>query len=379
LENVEGVVLQDQVASGALAPMERPRVDQDSQGDLTSPVQNAATVETLKEYTAPVSIERIEHFQSIPDYKIESSSKNPIIVRTLNDDRHHCIDGWSLIQKAITRGESEITCHVYEVQSYSELELEIRKVEVRMRPPGGRPTYPEISRNVKILCEHLLASDPNVIAFHHGGNRRPAAQTSNKVDNVIDVIASRLLKSRKTIAGYLSHSKYLTNEAIEELIEKDAPKQFFEKAQVYKRVLLRDLQHEGKTEPEISAAISEKILGWRDEYLTNKTLTYFPSDSSVPLNQPQEQKKPFKEEQLSLFEHWKGDTGGPVEQPATLEDLKQEIKGSLQRIEAGVEVQGITPKSLRDLLSTEIRTLAKIIPRLQTLLDNEVASSKETR
>jgi hypothetical protein len=321
-EEKSKIVLTTETSAPGGETVEDSSPNQDSRGDLSVPLQNAAPLETLKEYTGLVSIERIEHFQSIPDYKIESSSKNPIIVRTLNEDTHHCIDGWSLIQKAITRGESEITCHVHEVQSCSELELKIRKVEVRTKPPGGRPTYPEISRNVKILYDDLMASDPNLIAFHHGGSRRQTAEAGSKMDNVIDVIASRLLKSRKTIAGYLSHAKFLTDEAIQSLIEKDASKQFFEKAQVYKRILLRNLQQEGNTEPEISTAISEKILGWLDEYLLTRTIKSVFADSTVPSDQEEEQKKASTEEQLLLFEHWKGSGGDLVEPTDTLEDLK---------------------------------------------------------
>jgi hypothetical protein len=377
LENFENVVPQVQVPSGALAAIEGARENQDSQGDLTISIRNAEDLETTNEHTAGVNIERIEHFESIPDYKTDSPSKNPIVVRTITEDRYHCIDGWTLIEKAISRGEARITCHIYETSRYSELELKIRKVEARTRPPGGRPRYGEMTRNVKILCQDLMASDPNLVAYHHGGSRRQASQAGNRLDNVIDVIASRLLKNRKTIAGYLNHVKHLTDEAIDRLIEMNAPKEFFGKAQLNKRIVVRELQQDRKPEHEIATVVSAKTLEWLDEYRRTKTIRSVLADPTAPTDEEAEQQKVGTQEQLTLFEHWTGGASDQAGPTTTLEDLKSEIKGSSERLGAVAEDEGAAPSLLIDVLTTEVKTLAKIIPRLQSLSNHKSGPEEE--
>ena len=79
-------------------------------------------------------------------------------------------------------------------------------------------------------------------------------------------MAERLGKSKTTINKYLSHGEFLIDYSLNTLIESNEGKAFFEEAQKNKRILIKDLLSEGKSEEVIAETVSQNVLSWLEEF-----------------------------------------------------------------------------------------------------------------
>ena len=94
--------------------------------------------------------------------------------------------------------------------------------------------------------------------------------TSNCPENNIRlVLADRLGKSPTTINKYLQHGKYLSDEALQTLIDVDVQKGFFEAIQKDKQRLIDELKAEQKSHDEIVNAVSDRVLSRLEESQTS--------------------------------------------------------------------------------------------------------------
>jgi hypothetical protein len=236
---------------------------------------------TCREDIAEVAIADIQPCPIIPDYKTPTLSTQPIVVRT--PDACFCIDGWHYIDQAKADGQSTIRCHNYLIAHHSIIELAIRKTAIRVMPQGGKCWYAELVRNAHRLRQALESTSDDLVMFTHGGDRRGVGFTDSKENNIRVVLANRLGKSPKTISKYMQHGDGLNDAVMEELIDADAPKKFFEAIQTQKEIWITALSAEEKDEAAIVAEISSLVSAcWKESKQLDPPQTTPPESPQPP-------------------------------------------------------------------------------------------------
>lgn len=317
---------QSQQTSPALPAPAAAEVLQVSPGVLKGTLSVAETIEDI-----PVA--GIRPFEAIPDFAQPTTSPYPAIAQ-LGDD-WLCIDGPELVTQAIASGASQIRCRVFHLSQPDLTEVAILKAAIRVMPTGGPCLYPEIVRNMRRLVAMLMSSPQPPAIFAHGGARRGGRFSSNREEDVRTVLSSRLGKSRSTISNCLVHGEYLSDEALAFIITRSLGKDFFEKAQVAKRILVKNLKSDGRSDPEVTLAVSEQIARWAADYQEGRPLR----DSEPPgePEQPAATASPPVDGTAAeapgarAFDHWRGE---PVraESPTT-----STIRAELQAIREAID------------------------------------------
>ena len=251
-----------QCSDGDLDRSDEGNSSQNSPGDLKCPSENNSPA--ISETIQKLSPEEIQPFSLIPDYRTPTTSKYPLVVKTLQSC--HCIEGWHLVEEARYKEEAKIHCHVSYLEEFSETELAIRKVAIRTLPQGGKASYAEKVRNFKKLFRHLMTTLENPVLYSHGGTRRGPNYGSNQEDDVRSLMETRTGVSRNTISKYLSYAEYLNDEAMGILVASGAERDFFEEAQKNKRILTKNLRQAEKPEGDMTIKISTAMLNWLEEY-----------------------------------------------------------------------------------------------------------------
>jgi hypothetical protein len=143
---------------------------------------------------------------------------------------------------------------------HSDAELCVRKAAIRSATRGGKGEYLENARNARDLKPILLSLNDSLRDLDHGGRRRGEGFVANHEDDVRHVIALRLGKEKDTVNTYLRHLEYLSEDAIQFFISRGAKKQFFEKAQRQKRILLRTYVEDSTPDEEITQNVSSLLM-----------------------------------------------------------------------------------------------------------------------
>ena len=241
----------------------------------------------------------IVNFMLIPDYQDMTISAHPTVVRT--PTRLVCIDGFEMVSGAMQTNQQQIRCYTISINSDDDNELAIRKASQRVLPAGGKCSYAELVRNVKIIFNLLCATTNNPVVYQHGGVRRGEKFTGNREDDVRTLLEIRLGKSRATINKYLSHGEYLTETLLQQLVENKAKKEYFETAQVNKRIRIKILEGYKLDDNKVVApVISMEMKKWHDEYNKAGTIT---SIKDEPVASPVQKATP-KSEEPEVFSHW---------------------------------------------------------------------------
>ena len=217
-----------------------------------------------------LSITEIQTIDSIVDYQEKTTCPHPLILHS--PQGYYCIEGHDLIKLAKTEGHKIIRCHIEEVSEVSEIELAIRKTAIRMVPAGGISSYAENVRNIRTLFDMLAALSDNPLIYSHGGNRRGAEFSENAGDNIRELIAERLGRSKTTINTYLSYSEYLTDETVAELAASKMTRTFFEKARSGKQKAIRELENSSYERNDITSQVSSIVLGMLADYQQSGTV-----------------------------------------------------------------------------------------------------------
>ncbi|MEJ2285941.1 MAG: hypothetical protein P8X85_20390, partial [Desulfobacterales bacterium] len=248
----------------------------------------------------------------------------------------HCIDGWDKVESALIQNQPTLTCHVFYLPEYCETEIAIRKVAIRTMPQGGTCSYAELVRNAGILFKMLMASIENPVVFSHGGSRRGASYADNKENNIRTLLASRLGKSPITINKYLNHGEFINDETMQELINADAEKGFFEANQFHKRSLIDRLKTDQIPDDDITDTVSQLVLSLLNDYRQADPVEIGGDQSdqreaSAVENQPEQTEAPAPVPRIEEFKHWSGNENSETDAPATEEEISQKIKmvGSL--------------------------------------------------
>jgi hypothetical protein len=353
--------------------MDRPNAfnqwkNQDSQGDL----KDNQTIKSIssKAVFVELDIQNIHPFQQIPDYTNPTISPVPIVV--ISPASCSCIDGWDLIQSAKSAGSSTIACYAFYIPEHCEIEIAIRKIEVRTIPQGGTCSYAEMVRNAGILFNMLMTSTDNPVVFSHGGSRRGAGSTESEENNIRILLSNRLGKSVTTISKYLNHGKYLNAEAIDALIKAEVEKVFFEVAQPYKREILDNLKSAHKSDAQISTAVSEAMLFLLREYQANKKAALAYNQTSQNESRSSEiQKQPDLANRSASkskeFIHWSGNSSTAEEILATGNDVRQEIKAVGTELIKVIDNKYLTAQRMVEIVSFQMVRLAKLIQQLKQL------------
>jgi hypothetical protein len=356
-----------------------PERNQDSQGGL----KHSQTIQSISSQPviAELDIQNIHPFRQIPDYNCPTISPHPIVV--ISPTSYSCIDGWNLIQDAVSTGNSKITCHAFYISEHFETEIAIRKVAIRTMPQGGTCSYAELVRNAGIVFKMLMETTENPVLFSHGGSRKGVSYTDSKEKNIRSTMIDRLGKSQITINKYLQHGEYLNDDALQALVDADAPKGFFEAIQKSKQSVASELES-GKTSPEeIIRQVSEKVLDWFKA--SQITVTEEISSVVFPnVKQPPAGTDPGSSGQRTIAqkfrdpEPWVESDPGAETEPFSEVQVRQEIgnvAAELMRIAQGGE---LTREKQIEIVRGQIAALARLLQHLSLQSEKEI-SEKEVQ
>ncbi len=265
--------------------------DQAAYRQLEAQDEQTATKEPEKDYKAvkkeyvmvdPKVIQPIKH---IPPYILPTRCGDPQLLK--GPDGFYCLDGEELIRVALEKG-ADIRCHVAYYDEISELEMAGLKVAFRNAPQGGRALWAENVRNGEIYYQ-LYADKENVSVPSHGGRRRGAGSAEELQNNVRDIMARCMEKSRGTIDKLRTHAEHLDRATLDALVLEKTNKERFEEIQKVKGKLVNDLKSEGASEEEIVKQASEAVLSMaRDPKKIEEIwarLTQAPAEESVGASQ----------------------------------------------------------------------------------------------
>lgn len=222
------------------------------------------TFQTVGLSIQELPIRQLIFYDGIPDYRKPTLAEHPIVVRTPQGD--HCIGGRDLAEAALEDGQETISCVVEVLARHSDAEMSIRKAELRMATRGGIALYPEMILNTRMCEERLRASGSDLRSFGRGGRRFGEGFENDPDKDIVHILSLRFMRDRDTITTYLHHGKHLSDEALQTLIDEEAPKKFFEKHRTKKQELIDELVEQRATEFEKTERVSAKMLEYFEEW-----------------------------------------------------------------------------------------------------------------
>ena len=284
-----------------------------------------------------IPIKEIIHFTLIPDYVIPTSAVRPVIVRT--EKGNFCIEGWPLIEDARSGNRETIVCEVDELNYHDDEELCLLKGGIRTLTRGGICTYAEMIRNTRGLLEMLLSVNDDLYIYGHGEKSYINSLQSNLEEDARYILSLRLGRDRDTINQYLCHGEYLSNEVLQIFIDRKASKEFFIKAQVKKRIEIKNQRGINLSNDRITAVISpfmleafENFMASREVGVSGQTPTVVAPENENGTQTSTEDNTPARnngddEEINAEFATTEGDTADFIpeinpEEPVTIETIK---------------------------------------------------------
>jgi len=330
----------------------------------------------------PIEIADITHFSGIPDFIDPTRSPYPIIVQSPSSIQ--CIDGWELIEQAKHRGETSIICEIIHIQRDSEIEYALWKASVRTIPLGSRCIYPEEIRNTCRLFRMLCETTDRPVVFSHGGARRGDDYTNCRENNIRLLLEDRLGKKPKTINKYLNHGQFISDEAIQDLIDSRVKKGFFEAIQKDKQRLIDELTSVEKSPDEIVKAVSDKVLSRLESFQgvdpTEIIITQTDQDASTATEiQSQQNDVPPPAVQPIEHKHWSGNPSAASEKQPTEDDICQEFIAVGQLLIETAENKELATQDRLQILSTQIIRQSRLVQHLNHLLTQQNISGEEQR
>lgn len=315
---------------------------------------------TVSESIEDLDLAELEHFIDIPDYLEPTKLAYPLVVES--SAGAFCLEGWALVERVKSEGKMRLPCHIHRIRDHSAIELALRKVSMRTAPQGGKAMYSELVRNTQFLLKILSQCLEDPIIFSHGGARKGEKFSTNREENLRLVLAERLGKSVTTISKYVNHGEYLDEETLQKLVVLKAEKSFYEAAQTRKRVIIKNLRHEGRTDGEITIRLSQEIMDMLAEYRKTKEIPAFRLEELAGEDQEESKKQTDQDvsEQLELFSHWTGNKGDVGSSRITRESINAEVEGVAERlIEIAHDQEGDLDRSILNIRA-EIARLSKI-------------------
>ena len=352
--------------------------DQDSSGDLNSTF--SPPDKDFKKSIEPLEIANITHFSGIPDFIDPTRSPYPIIVQSPSSLQ--CIDGWEKIEQAKSQGERVITCEVIHIQRDSEINVAIWKASVRTMPMGGRCIYPEEVRNTCRLFMMLCGPADSYVIFSHGGARRGDRYTNCRENNIRLVLEDRLGKKPKTINKHLNHGQFISDEAIQDLIDAREKKGFFEAIQKDKQGLIDELKAEQKSPDEIVKAVSDRVISWFEEGETSDPAEIIipqTDQHDPPATEIQSQQNVVPPPSVKPIEHkhWPGNPSAALEKQLTEDEICQEFVAIGQLLIETAENKALTIQERIQIFFAQVKRQPRLIQDLKRLLPRQNINGEE--
>lgn len=378
--NLKGFIMENNVVSKFPGNLENEPVD---------------GYKTLNEHRVLINIEKIQNWSGIPDYRLESHADCPVLVK--DSMGVFCIDGFSLVEETRNAGQTEICCKVYEVAEHSELELDLRKREIRKKTEGGVALYAEDLRNISLLAKRVVTeqNNPKLKAFYHGGCRR--GEIFKKETDFVSLsrlIAAREGASESNIRKQTGYTRYISGDTFEKLInahceaienrkatEKDNSKEksetiflpvraFFEKISTEKSALVKPMEGAQTSEKQITKMVSKQVLVWWEEYRKSGTVTPLKKKKEMP-DPPQKKDEEIKGD----GDDEKGNEGNTnpqqkQEPPATFSDFKLTFLKSAQTIITLFEAEKPS-RGLAEKVKEEIKKLNELYQTLNAMIPDD--------
>jgi len=330
----------------------------------------------------PIEIADITHFSGIPDFIDPTRSPYPIIVQSPSSIQ--CIDGWELVEQAKHRVETSIICEIIHIQRDSEIEYALWKASVRTIPLGGRCIYPEEIRNTCRLFRMLCETAENPVIFSHGGARRGDDYTNCRENNIRLLLEDRLGKKPKTINKYLNHGQFISDEAIQDLIDAREKKGFFEAIQKDKQGLIDELKAEQKSPDEIVKAVSDRVISWFEETQTSdpaEIVITHTEQHEPPATEIQPQQNDGSPTSAKPIEHkhWSGNPSAALEKQPTEDEIRQEFINVGQLLIETAENKELATQERIQVFSAQIMRQSWLIQHLKHLLTQQSINGEEQR
>jgi len=209
---------------------------------------------------AEIPVDKIRHFDVVPDYLTPSSAPYPVLV--CNNGAYECIERWDEVEKAKEEGQERIQARIIDPAIQSEMEVALRKATSRVKTEGGEATYPELVKVTKHVLAYLMQENESLVVYSHGGNRKGGFD-GNLENDAFTLLADRMGKARDTVRKYAEHGKYISDEILDELArstETKIGKAFFTGILQIKSDLADQLKAEGLDEDDITLQISMLVL-----------------------------------------------------------------------------------------------------------------------
>jgi hypothetical protein len=354
--------------------------DQDSSGDLNSTF--SPPDKDFEKSIEPVEIAAITHFSGIPDFIDPTRSPYPIIVKSPLSIQ--CIDGWELIEQAKDLGETAVTCEIIHIQRDSEIEYALWKASVRTMPVGGRCIYPEEIRNTCRLFRMLCENAENPVIFSHGGARRGDEYTNCRENDIRLLLEDRLGKKPKTINKYLNHGQFISDEAIQNLIDARVKKGFFEAIQKDKQRIIDELTFDQKSNDEIVNAVSNRVLSWLEEsQIRESSEIIIPQtnqdESHVIEAQQQQNFVPSSSVKPIEHKHWSGNPSAAEEKQTTEDEIYQEFIAVGRLLIETAENKEMATQNRLKIFSAQVFRQSRLIHNLGHLLAQQSINPEEQR
>lgn len=312
--------------------------------------------------------DQIKHFTLIPDYHLQTEADRPMVAKT--PEGYFCLDGWDLVEIARTNGVTSILVDVDNIDAHSDEELCLRKMVLRLKT-RGEAVYAEIIRNTRDIYQMLLYSNEGLKEFNHGGRRDKKPLDNNRETGAAEILAHRMRKDRDTVQKHRLHCKFLSNDSINLLIEKQAKKKFFEDIQTKKRALITQLTHKGKTAIEITEIISEFIVNAFEKSIAPKQEVVPPP--SVPATPPPPESEVLSDdgdsgeaEREYTDNRSSDETVDSPKEPLTLEIIKDQVTTMTKKILDDVS-KDISLADIRSRLEEELNVIMDLLSSIDSL------------
>jgi hypothetical protein len=206
----------------------------------------------------------------------------------------------------------------------------------------------------------------NPVVFSHGGARRGASYSDNREDDVREILAERLGKSRTTINSYMNHGRHLNDQALHALIEAGVGKDYFEKVQSNKRIWVKNFESEKTAQDDIIMMISAKMLDWHEEYCdTGKIETDFGAAEEVDeAENPDEVRQPVESgnrngQRPEIFRPRNSQQTVAMPAPSNEEAIKAEIQTHIEAMTILVNAEQMNVEQAIQIIGDEVVRLAK--------------------
>jgi hypothetical protein len=188
----------------------------------------------------------------------------------------------------------------------------------------------------------------------------------------------------KTINKHLNHGQFISDEAIQDLIDARVKKGFFEAIQKDKQRLIDELTFEEKSPDEIVKAVSDKVLSRLEEFQTGG-----PAEIVIPQtdqeetpsdeNRSQQNDVPSPSAKYRKLKHWPGNPSAADEKQPTEDEICQEFVTIGQLLIETAENKALTIQERIQILSPKVIRQPRLIQHLKRLLLRQNINGEEQR